>query len=465
MAPGVSGKTIPWILHKWDINARLRDDPMELYNMLHYDAGLRPNIATSIVKDVFSVEEEFADLLYQRGEQPIFFRPPGYGYGAQPTFVGWGQPAPATAPIGWGYGQPPPAPGAPSKPATPTPAPPVYLFPPPTGAPSWTGWQPSAGPYLTREEYIKMQREQEEKSRLAKLEERMGKMDTEQKERMSKLDKDLAGALTSLKEEIFERIGETLKPKEDKVVLPLLDEKGAPVVDEKGVARTVEVPTHMAPYIMTGMRRGLTEDDIRRIVQEEGKPREEKVVLPLVDEKGTLVRDEKTGEVKTITVPSNMTPFIMTGMRRGLTEDDIRKIVREEAKPPEETPTVKELKSRLDKAEERYDELKETMEAEDRKRIEDTIKGLQGEIKTLRSRPAGQYSEDTFRLLDSTLNRLADILEGRKPSETLKDILLPQGVTGARPPSEKASETERGGVLEQLRKEGLVVRVVERLRR
>jgi len=30
MAPGVSKKSVPWILHKWDVNARLRDDPMEV---------------------------------------------------------------------------------------------------------------------------------------------------------------------------------------------------------------------------------------------------------------------------------------------------------------------------------------------------------------------------------------------------------------------------------------------------
>ena len=26
MAPGVSKKSVPWILHKWDVNARLRDE-------------------------------------------------------------------------------------------------------------------------------------------------------------------------------------------------------------------------------------------------------------------------------------------------------------------------------------------------------------------------------------------------------------------------------------------------------
>jgi len=95
LAPGVGKKVVPWILRKWDLNARLRDDPQEFYRVLHDECGLKPNIAFSIVRDVWTAEEEFADLLYQRGEQPIFFRS-GYGYG-QPMF--WpGQPQQAFTP-------------------------------------------------------------------------------------------------------------------------------------------------------------------------------------------------------------------------------------------------------------------------------------------------------------------------------------------------------------------------------
>ena len=97
LAPGVGTKVIPFILHKWDVNARVGVDPMALYNMLHTEGGLKPNIAQSITVDVFSVEEEFADLLYQRGEAPIFYRPPGYGV-QQPTFMGYAQPFPPYPP-------------------------------------------------------------------------------------------------------------------------------------------------------------------------------------------------------------------------------------------------------------------------------------------------------------------------------------------------------------------------------
>jgi len=72
LAPGMSDKTAEWILHKWDINPRIQDDPNTFYEMLHNDAGLKPNIAISIAKDVFSLEEQYADILEGAGEKPIF---------------------------------------------------------------------------------------------------------------------------------------------------------------------------------------------------------------------------------------------------------------------------------------------------------------------------------------------------------------------------------------------------------
>jgi hypothetical protein len=72
LAPGMADKTAEWILHKWDINPRVQDDPNVFYEMLHNDAGLKPNIAISIAKDVFSLEEQYADILEGAGEKPIF---------------------------------------------------------------------------------------------------------------------------------------------------------------------------------------------------------------------------------------------------------------------------------------------------------------------------------------------------------------------------------------------------------
>jgi hypothetical protein len=35
LAPGMTDKTAEWILHKWDINPRVQDDPNTFYEMLH----------------------------------------------------------------------------------------------------------------------------------------------------------------------------------------------------------------------------------------------------------------------------------------------------------------------------------------------------------------------------------------------------------------------------------------------
>jgi hypothetical protein len=72
LAPGMADKTAEWILHKWNINPRVQDDPNAFYEMLHNDAGLKPNLAISIAKDVFSLEEQYADILEDQGLKPIF---------------------------------------------------------------------------------------------------------------------------------------------------------------------------------------------------------------------------------------------------------------------------------------------------------------------------------------------------------------------------------------------------------
>ena len=220
-------------------------------------------------------------------------------------------------------------------------------------------------------------------------------------------------------------------------------------------------------------------EDLPKLIQDASprpEPREYEEVMEFVGKDGKPCLAEKAVSQRIKRIPittEKLTPEevrrIIREEKEALTPEKVRSIIREEGekgKPPsiEEHPTFKSLKEGLEKTEERYNELKETMEAKDKQRIEGTIEELRGELKALRSRPAGQYREDTFRLLDSTLGRLADILEGRKPAETLKEVLLPSGVTSEKPPSERASEADRGGLIGEWRKQGLLVRVVERRR-
>ena len=145
--------------------------------------------------------------------------------------------------------------------------------------------------------------------------------------------------------------------------------------------------------------------------------------------------------------------------REELTAEKVREIVRDETRP-EESQAMRDLSARLDKTIEDYEALKEQMSSEERARLSATITKLEDRIETIRGEVGrGEYKEDTFRMLDSSVKELSSILRGKQPLETLKDILLPGATT---PSSEMAGESERGGVIHGLRKHGLVTRIRER---
>jgi hypothetical protein len=377
LVPGVGNKVIPFILHKWDVNTRLRDDPNELFNMLNFEAGLKPNVATSIVKDVFSVEEEFADLLQRRGEQPIFMGPHAPQMGQQ-FFGGYGGYG------GYGYG-------------TWTPSPPFST----AGSPVQYGAGPvqygtGGAPFLTREEFYRMQREADEKDRLSKMESEM----------------------RSLREEIPKMIRESLPRTEeetDYVVEEIpVDRSGNPCPPDKAVS----ILTRRVPF----RDRGLTAEDVRRIVQES---------------------------------------------QARLTAEDVRRIIREERgeKSPEESPMLRELKAKLESVTDKYEDLKERMESDERKRMLDTINQLRDEISRVQM-TGGDWKTDEGKAIGIGLDRIGRVLEEaakKSPLDKVEKLLAPPGVsTEAPPPAEVGAEAKPS--LDELRREGLVVRVMDRLR-
>jgi hypothetical protein len=259
-----------------------------------------------------------------------------------------------------------------------------------------------------------MMREREEKSRLDRLE-----------ERLNKLDKDFAGALTSLKDDIFQRLDER--------------ERSVPGVQYEEVQEYIDAKGNVChPDKAVSLR-------VRRI--------------PIREERKTAAEQFKElKEAGLIVTPKEMMEML------------------EKRKPAvesvEEHPTVKsmrekleEYKGALDEYKKDYEKLKDTMADEERKRMQNTITKLEDRITDLMTRGAGEWRTDEMRVISGLLTDIKDLLKERKPITEVKDILLPQGVTPAKPPSEKAGEAERGSVLEELGKKGLVVRVVERLRR
>jgi hypothetical protein len=358
LVPGIGKKVIPFILHKWDVNTRLRDDPNELFNMLNFEAGLKPNIATSIVKDVFSVEEEFADLLQRRGEQPIFFGAPTQQMTGQRYYGGYG-----------GQTQP-----------------------------FQQGTQYGGTPFLTREEYFKMQRDEDERTRLSKIETDMRSL----REDLPKMIREASPRTEVEADYIIEEIP--------------LDRSGNPCPPEKAVS----IQTRRIPF----KDRGLTAEDVRKIVQDS---------------------------------------------QAKLTAEDVRKIVREEKgeKPPsvDESPVFRDLKGRLDSITEKYDGLKERMESEERKQLLDTINDLKGEI-TRAQTTGGEWRTDEGKAIGIGLDRIGRVLEEaakKTPLDKVERLLAPSGLSSEPPPPAEAGEGTKPS-LEELRKEGLVVRVIDRLR-
>ena len=146
LAPGMSDKTAEWILHKWDINPRIQDDPNTFYEMLHNDAGLKPNIAISIAKDVFSLEEQYADILEDQGLKPIFISGSPRFSGQSPS-----EPFPRQREeysTSWG---------------------PFEV----SGRGGRRDYPEGSGGFLTLEEYRRLEREKEEKTRMQKYDEKV----------------------------------------------------------------------------------------------------------------------------------------------------------------------------------------------------------------------------------------------------------------------------------------------------
>jgi len=76
-APGVKSSQVDWVESRWKTFRRMREDPQELFRVLRDEAGIKDKIASAIVQAVFSLEQEYADVLARRGE-PVFV-PRGVG--------------------------------------------------------------------------------------------------------------------------------------------------------------------------------------------------------------------------------------------------------------------------------------------------------------------------------------------------------------------------------------------------
>jgi len=167
--------------------------------MLHNDAGLKPNIAISIAKDVFSLEEQYADILEDKGEKPIFIS-------GSPRVSG----SPTGEPILYRRDQYPQIAG------------PFEV----SGRGGRRNYPEQPGQFLTMEAYLKLECEKEEKRRIEKIEDKMEKMTQE-----------VGGAISDLEDKIMEKLAK--KSSDEPVVEEIpLDAKGKPTTPDKAVSVT-----------------------------------------------------------------------------------------------------------------------------------------------------------------------------------------------------------------------------------
>jgi len=191
-----------------------------------------------------------------------------------------------------------------------------------------------------------------------------------------------------------------------------------------------------------------------------------------IDAEGNLCAPEKA-----VSVRIKRTPIETKG---GLTAEEVRRIVREgkEEITPEkirdifrsessrgESEEVKVLKAELGESRKSIEDLRGTIEAKDRQALLDKVSGLERTVSDLASAGIGEWKSDEIRLIKSGISDIKDIvktyLSGERPLDRAERIIT-GGPQGGRPPSEMAGEAERGGVIDELRKHGLVTRIVER---
>ena len=193
-------------------------------------------------------------------------------------------------------------------------------------------------------------------------------------------------------------------------------------------------------------------------------------VREFIDDKGNLCDPEKAVSVRIKRVPIGS---------RGLTAEDIRKIMREDLTPEKvrdivrsetgkgESGEVKALKAQLNESLKAIEDLRGSIEAKDKQVLLDKIGDLDGRLKDVAATGTGDWKSDEIRLIRGGINDVKDLLKtyltGERPLARAERILIgplgqPLGVTP--PPSEAGSGSQPG--LEELRKRGLVVRLVER---
>jgi hypothetical protein len=381
IAPAMSDKTAEWILHKWDINPRIQDDPNAFYEMLHNDAGLKPNIAISIAKDVFSLEEQYADILEDQGLKPIFIS-------GSPRFSGQSP----SEPFGRQREDYPRGPFEVS------------------GGRGRRRDSEGSEQFLTIEEYRRLEREKEEKSRIQRLD-----------EKVDKISQDLSGAIGNLKEDLLKEVGKKSSEETSVEEIPI-DKDGNPTSPELAVS-------------------------VKRVIRGSGGIiRKDPFDMYLQIRQAEKL--DKTGQ---------------------LDSEGVRKIVQDVvgSKPTGPLPEITEVNRKIEMLAQQLVDRDKEMSEREKQALRDQITDLKGDVRTLSDRVSSGGVNSVEGMLTSVGGKLVDKNPLKEAGQLVKDILTPSANVITAPEKAPAvTQTTPGtssGILDALRVKGLVTTVRERV--
>jgi len=215
------------------------------------------------------------------------------------------------------------------------------------------------------------------------------------------------------------------------------------------------------------------EAEILKITRETGGSTPYEEAREFLDADGNLCDPEKAVSVRIKRIPIETSKGltaeevrrIMKEEKEELTPDKVREIIRTESGRGE-SEEVKDLKQQLGEYRKSIEDLKGAIESKDKQVLLDKIGDLEGRVKNLTATGTGEWRSDEIRLIKGSISDIKDLLQtylsGERPLDRAERILTGSTATGAKPPSEMAGEAERAGVIQELRKHGLVTRILER---
>lgn len=237
------------------------------------------------------------------------------------------------------------------------------------------GGQPGSSPYLTRDEFVSLQRQSEERRR-ADAERR------EANDRMDKMEKGFVTAVSDLKDSFkseLERFREGADEGRFEVIEQPVDEDGKPCAIDKAVT----IQRIRRPIAVRGGEEGFLDQLIK------------------LRNAGIIPKGE-------------------------LTEEAVRRIVKDEkGGTPKEDPRITEMKEELKNARDDVSKLKDTIEDKEKQRLIDKIDDLEKKITAIPTMSAGAFKNEEIQVLVTTIQEAARIIREKKPMETAKEILIP----------------------------------------